>query len=96
MAKAHLPEVRKADPEAWKAAIGRVVREVRGTYSLKEFAGLLDRDARQIARWEDGREHPQFAAILAVASLQSVCIVALAGLAENVEVITEIRVRRRA
>lgn len=96
MAKAGLPEVRKADVTDWKAQIGAAVRTVRGARSLKEFADVIDRDERQVARWEKGDERPQLDAIFAVSDFRAPLVVALAELSGNVEVTTQITVRRRA
>jgi hypothetical protein len=94
MAKAGLPEVRKTDLEPWRVRFGGVVRIVRGTLSLKEFADAIDRDERQIARWESGEDRPQFDAIFAVDRFQAPLIAAMAGLSECVEVETVVRIRR--
>ncbi len=59
------------------------------------LAVLIDRDERQVKRWMVGTERPQFDAIFAVETLRAVLVVALAELAHDIEVITEIRVRRR-
>jgi DNA-binding transcriptional regulator YiaG len=96
MAKASLADVRKADEDAWKTQIGAVVRLVRGALSLKEFADLIDRDERQIARWEEGKERPQFDALFSVPALQGPLVLALADLTNAVEVSTQITIRRRA
>lgn len=91
MAKA---DVRKAD-EDWKAAVGQVIRSVRGELSLKEFAAAVHRDERQISRWEDGKERPHVDAVFAVERFRGPLVVALADLAgAAVEIVTEIRVKR--
>lgn len=94
VAKANL---RKADD--WKPLVGRaLVRaiQLRG-WSLKEFAGAVDRDPRQCARWLDGSERPQFDALFAIESFRQPLIVAFAEMAgAGVEVTTHISVRRIA
>jgi DNA-binding transcriptional regulator YiaG len=95
MAKAELLDVRKADIDQWKAQIGQAIRETRGAFSLKEFADLIARDERQVSRWEKGDERPQLDAIFTVPAFRGPLIVALAELAHDIEVITEIRIRRR-
>lgn len=96
MAKAIL---RKAEGEPWKVQIGRAIQRalsLRG-WSLKEFAGALDRDPRQVARWIDGSERPQFDAMFAVETLRQPLVIALAELAgTGVEITTEITIRRVA
>lgn len=91
MAKADL---RKPDAD-WKTAVGRVIRQVRGVLSLKEFAAAICRDERQVARWEAGLEHAQIAAIFAVEGFRSALVIALAELA-GLETETTIRARRSA
>jgi DNA-binding transcriptional regulator YiaG len=96
MAKAGLPDVRKADVEAWKTEIGRVVRRVRGAQTLKEFAAAIARDERQVARWEEGKERPQFDAIFAVRAFRGPLVLELAALAEDAQIVTTISIRRVA
>jgi len=93
MAKADL---RKADLADWRAAIGRAVERTRTLTqrSLKEFADAIGRDERQVARWIAGSERPQFDAIFAVSALRASAVLALAELAEEIEVSTTIRIRR--
>jgi DNA-binding transcriptional regulator YiaG len=95
MAKAGPKHVRKAD-EALLRAIGAAVKRVRGSLSLKEFATQIDRDERQIARWEDGRERPHLDAIFSVAAFSAPMILELAALASDVELTQQITIRRRA
>jgi DNA-binding transcriptional regulator YiaG len=96
MAKASLPEIRKTDLTDWREEIGRAIRKVRGDRSLKEFAVLIDRDDRTIARWEEGKERPQLDAIFAVKDLRGPLVLALAELSETVEIETTLRIRRTA
>lgn len=94
MAKAELKNI-----ETWKSSVGRAVQRCFALAGVtqKEGAALLDRDAAQVQRWIAGSERPQFDAIFAVESLRQPLVVALAELAgDGVEIITEIRVRRRA
>ncbi len=92
--------IRKADDADWKVAVGHVVERTRqmSGLSLKEFSAAIHRDERQVARWEDGTDRPQFDAIYAVPRLRAFAVVAFAELANGVgvEVITEIRVRKTA
>lgn len=96
MAKASLSDVRKADVYEWKEQIGQAIRRTRGVLSLKEFATAIDRDERQIARWEEGKERPQFDAIFAVRALRGPLVIALAQLSEDACVETTIVIRRTA
>jgi ribosome-binding protein aMBF1 (putative translation factor) len=94
MAKANL---RKPEPDAWRARVGSAVERTRtlSGLSLKEFADAIGRDERQVARWITAVERPQVDAIFAVESLRGVLVISLAELAHDIEVITEIRIRRR-
>jgi len=99
MAKADASDVRKADhdaDDALRRAIGRAIRQVRGALTLKEFAALVQRDERQVSRWEDGKERPHFDALFAVAALSGPLVVALAALSADIEVTQHVVIRRRA
>lgn len=98
MAKAGLPDLRKAEmDEIWRAQVGKAVERMRRAagLTLQEFAAAVQRDERQVARWESGKEHAQIAAIVAVEALRAFLVIALAEMVQDrVEVITEIRVKR--
>ena len=90
MAKADL---RKAEVP-FKERIGQAItraRALRG-WSLKELAGALDRDPRQIARWEKGMEPPQLHALFALADFQQPMVIAFAELVQTIEIDTILRV----
>lgn len=92
-------EVRKADDEMWRAAVGQVVEDIRllAKLSLKEFADAVSRDERQVARWISGADRPQFDAVVAVEELRQPLVIAIARLAgQGVEIVTQITVRRSA
>jgi transcriptional regulator with XRE-family HTH domain len=95
MAKADLRKPENGSD--WKMRIGAAIGRTRMLceLSLKEFADAIGRDERQVARWIAGTERPQFEAIFAIDALRSALVIALAELAHDIEVITEIRVRRR-
>jgi hypothetical protein len=90
--------LRKTDSEPERRLIGRALdraRELRG-WNLNQFADAVKRDPRQVARWFDGSENPQFHAIYAVESLREWILVAFAEIAgEGVQVTTQITVTRR-
>jgi ribosome-binding protein aMBF1 (putative translation factor) len=98
MVKASL---RKAEKRDWPSEVGSALRRARLFlgWSLKEFACELERatekkrDERQLARWEDGKETPQMAALFAIDKLRGPLVIQLANLAHEIEVVTEIRVR---
>lgn len=94
-------DLRKADGPDWRATLGAALERMRllaGFASLKELAAAIGRDERQIARWIAGSERPQFDALFAVPALRQPLVVALAelALADGVDIVTQITVRRRA
>jgi transcriptional regulator with XRE-family HTH domain len=91
-------DLRKAENDGWKERVGKAIERTRtlATLTLKEFAAQVGRDERQVARWIDGTERPQIDAIFAVDHLRGPLVIALAELAHDIEVITEIRIRRKA
>lgn len=96
MAKAQPADVRKAETDArWMRLIGKAVEQAGDAcgWNLDELADACDRDARQVARWIAGKEHAQFAVLFQVVRLQVPLVLALARLATDVEVSTEIRMR---
>ncbi len=95
MAKADL---RKPEVTVWKTQIGAAIERCRTLtqHSLKTFADAIGRDERQVKRWITGDERPQFDAIFAVPELRAAFVIALAEMAEGVEVLTTIRIRRSA
>lgn len=95
MAKADL---RKAET-AWLKTVGQAIQRAASLvgWSLKELADHVGRDERQIARWINGGERPQFDALLAVEELQQPLVIAFAEMVgQRVDIETTIRVRRRA
>jgi transcriptional regulator with XRE-family HTH domain len=96
MAKA---EIRKADIPDFRVSVGNAIQRAASLvgWSLKELAGKVARDPRQVARWIAGVERPHFDALFAVEELRQPLVVALAELAgDQVEIETVVRVRRTA
>jgi hypothetical protein len=97
MAKADL---RKTEMVDWRRLVGGAIERMQSLcgLSLKELSEVVGRDERQIARWIAGTERPQLDALFAAETLRQPLVVALAELAQNdgIEIVTEIRVRRRA
>lgn len=93
MAKA---TIRKAD-ELYPALGGCLdeVRRVAGL-SLEEFAFALGKDSRQVARQIQGIDRPQLETVWAVVRFQAPLVIALARLVAEVEMFTEMRIRRTA
>lgn len=98
MAKAGLRDLRKAENDS---TVGRAIaraQSLRG-WSLKEFSDAAQRNERQLARWMDGREHPQLDTLFAIESFREPLLVALAemaGVGVVVETVVRFRSRRRA
>lgn len=90
--------IRKADMDAYFAALGACVAEVQGVFrlSLEQFAYELGMDERQLSRQMTGKERPQLEKVFAVDRFRAVLLIALAKLAADVDVVTEIRIRRSA
>ena len=96
MAKADL---RKAEADAMRVRVGRALERAvqRRGWTLKEFAGEVEKDQRQCSRWFTGEERPQFDVLFAIESFRQPLVVALAELAGHaVEIETTIRVRQVA
>lgn len=91
-------DLRKPEVDAFRVAIGRAVDRARLVcgWNLDEFAAAVGRDSRQVRRWIDGSERPQFDALFAVEALRAPLVVQLAGLSGDIEIVTELRVRRTA
>ena len=97
MAKAELRKTEKAEHDDW-ILLGKAVERCiyLTALSLKEFAGVIDRDERQVARWIHGTERTQVDTIFAVPQFRRSFVVALAEQAgEGVEVTTAITITRR-
>lgn len=94
-AKAKLTE---CEPNHWQAVIGAAIDRARMVcgWNVNEFADAVHRDRAQVSRWIAGTERAQFDALFAVEALRGPLVVQLAGLSADIEVVTEIRVRRTA
>lgn len=89
-------DLRKTEKDGWRL-VGRAIDGCRWLcrLSVKEFAGLMNRDERQVRAWISGEEQPQVAAVFAVPLLQEPFVIALAEQAgSNVIVDTVITLRR--
>lgn len=91
-------DLRKTGDEQFYARIGQCIDEVRNVFglSVKEFAVALGKNESQIRRQIDGTERPQIEAVFAVEKFQGPMVIALARLANGVDVDTVIHVRRSA
>lgn len=95
MAKADL---RLPERSSFRADLGRCIDRARTLmgWSLKELAGKVERDERQVARWIAGTERQPFDLLFAVTELRGALVIALASLSDDVTVETTLHVRRIA
>lgn len=88
-----------ADDEC-RRAIGRAIEQALGLAGMQkgEAAAEMGYGDNQapLSRWIAGTETPQFAKLFSIDRLQGPLVIALAALSTDTEVVTEIRVRRRA
>lgn len=93
-AKADLKEVEVL----WRTRVGQAVARAFSLANLsqKEVAGLVNRDVAQVARWISGAERPQFDALFSVEILREPLVIALAALSDQIDITTQISIRRRA
>jgi ribosome-binding protein aMBF1 (putative translation factor) len=90
-------DLRKAENPDFKALTGGAIRRAMLLvgWSLKELAGALDKDPRQVARWLDGRETPHFHALFAIECLRQPLVIAFAEMADaEVETVIRVVVKR--
>lgn len=84
---------------AWNVAVGRAIQRAVSLAGLsnKEAAGKVGVDDAEFGKWLNGSDtrHPHLDRLFAVDELRQPLVIALAELAEGVEVVTEIRVRRQ-
>ena len=94
-AKAHL---RKTEKDALWGELGKCLVFVcyDAELSIKEFAARLGKDAGQVQRQMEGKERPQIEAVFAVPEFRAPLIVALSRITPQIEVSTELRIRRTA
>ena len=90
--------IRKPDTGAYYASLGGCIEEVRRVsgLTLKEFSVAIGKDERQLSRQIAGSDRPQLEAIFAVERFRGPLVIALARLAADVDIVTEIRVRKSA
>ncbi|HMJ82293.1 MAG TPA: helix-turn-helix transcriptional regulator [Vicinamibacterales bacterium] len=80
----------------YRALLGGAVRRarLRAGWSLKEFAGLLKRNERQIGRWETGDERALWDLLFALPRYRQELIIALAEVdGDNIEVRTTVTIK---
>lgn len=63
-------------------------------WSNKEAAAKVGAEDSQFGKWISGAERPHLDRLFAVEELRGPLVIALASLAENAEIATEIRIRR--
>lgn len=97
-AKVAPADVRKTEKDALWAELGKCLVFVcyDAGLSLKEFATRLGKDERQVHRQMEGHERPQIEAVFAVPEYRAPLVIALSRLTNEIEVFTEIKIRRTA
>lgn len=93
MAKVHASS--HGNPASTWAVIAACLDEVRRDAGLNvdEFAGLLDRDARQVGKWLNATERPQFETVFAIERFQQPLLLALARRVPSIQITTQLTVR---
>lgn len=88
----------KSEIDPHYAQLGHCLREVQHAFALtlQEFAAELGKNESQVRRQMEGRERPQIESVFAVPRFQGPLVIALARLANGVEVDTVIHIRRTA
>lgn len=88
----------KRDTEAYYAALGRCMDEVRRVFdlSVEGFAYELGIDRGQLGKQMKGEDRPQLEKVFAVDRFRAPLVIALARLAADVDVVTTITVRKLA
>jgi hypothetical protein len=83
---------------SWRLQVGRAIARTFALagVSQKEGAALLDRDPGQVARWISGVERPSFDVIFGVARLRGPLVIALAELSSDIDIVTQLSIRRVA
>lgn len=91
-------DLRKPEMD-YKRLVGQAVESARRTrgWTNDEFAGKVNRDPRQAAKWQSGEERPQFDVLFKIDDdlFRSALVIALARLANGVEIDTVIRLRMK-
>jgi hypothetical protein len=97
-AKTAKASIRKPDTETYYASLGGCIEDVRCAFglTLEAFAYELKMNDRQLARQIKGEDRPQLEKVFAVERFRGPLVIALARLSADVDVVTEIRVRRSA
>ena len=96
--KPSVADVMNLEKDALWAELGKCLVFVcwDARLSLKEFAGKLGKDAAQVHRQMEGKERPQIEAVFAIREFRAPLVQALARITPEIEVSTELRIRRTA
>lgn len=85
------------DAEAFRVMLGAAVKRarLRCDWSLKELAVALNKDERQVGKWESGHERPHFDLLFALQGpYRRELVIALAELGgDDIDIETTVRVR---
>lgn len=95
MAKVHTPS--HGNPACW-SLIAACLDEVRRDAGLNvdEFADVLERDPRQVGKWLNATERPQFETVFAIDRFQQPLLLALARRVPSIQITTQLTVVRSA
>ncbi len=98
VAKAAPAALKNLEKEALWAELGKCLVFVcyDAGLSLKEFAAKVGKDEGQLHRQMEGKERPQIEAVFAVPQFRASLVQAMARLTNEIEIFTEIKIRRTA
>lgn len=90
--------VPKRETDAFYAALGGCMDEVRRTFdlTLEGFAFELGTDRAQVGRQIDGKERPQLEKVFAVERFRGPLVIALARITPEIDVQTVMTVSRKS
>lgn len=91
-------DLKKVEKDALWAELGKCLVFVcyDAQLSLKQFAAALGKDEAQIHRQMEGKERPQIEVVFAVPEYRAPLVIALARITSQIEISTELRIRRTA
>jgi hypothetical protein len=76
--------------QVWAAVIDEVRRDAKLT--VDEFAGVIERDPRQVGKWLNATERPQIETVFAFEQFQQPAVLALARRVKSIRITTQITV----
>ena len=90
--------LRKTEKDALWGELGKCMVFVcyDAELSIKEFAARIGKDAGQVQRQMEGQERPQIEAVFAIPEFRAPLVIALSRITPQIEISTELRIRRSA